>query len=207
MPHALPRLIALSSGELRPGDESTFVEGVARAFTAGLPAILLREPALPDRDYLRLAERLVELCASAGERWLALHDRAHLAAALPVDALHLSFRSLRPSAVRAWLPARVTLGLSTHAADDPELWAGADYLFHGPYAPTPKGRFAPPVGLEGMRAAVEKARAPLLALGGVTPADVPALLAAGAHGVAVRAGILAARDPARATRAYLEAFP
>ncbi len=204
---SLPRLIALSPGELEAGDQAAFLVRLERALAAGLPGLLLREPRLADRAYLALGRAVVELRASHPTLWLGVHDRAHLASELRADAVHLSFRSLLPAELRPWLDPRIALGLSTHAHDDPGAWGEADYLFHGPLHATPSkaGRLEP-VGFAGLERALACAPRPLLALGGVRPADVPALRRLGVHGVAVRSGVLAAPDPARATRAYLEAL-
>jgi thiamine-phosphate diphosphorylase len=195
---ALPRLVALSPGDLRDDSGAAalaFLAALERALGAGLPGLLLREPQLADRDFLALGERVRKLSARAGA-WLAVHDRAHLAAALGADALHLGFRSLAPRELRPWPagahPCGIALGLSTHAHDDPRAWADADYLFHGPLHATPSkaGRLEP-VGADGLARALAATTRPIRALGGVTP------------GVAVRAGLLPAADPAAATRAYL----
>jgi thiamine-phosphate diphosphorylase len=205
VPGSLPRLIALSPGALGPGTTWGFLAALARAHAAGLPGLCLREPGLSDRAYLELARAVLAL---RGERplWFAVHDRAHLAGELCADALHLSFRSLRPGDL-AWRDPGLALGLSTHAHDDPRDWCGVDYLFHGPLNPTAGKTVAlEPLGLAGLARARALTSLPVLALGGVKPADAGALRAAGLHGVAVRAGILLAEDPARAVRAYLEAL-
>lgn len=203
----LPRLIALSPGELEPGGQAAFLLALERAFAAGLPGLLLREPRLSDTAYLALAREVLALRAAHGTPWLGVHDRAHLAPELGADAVHLSFRSLRPEELRTWLDPRIALGLSTHAHDDPSAWSAADYVFHGPLHATPSkvGRLEP-VGFAGLERALAHATRPLLALGGVTPRDVRDLRRLGAHGVAVRSGVLGAQDPARATCAYLEAL-
>jgi len=144
--------------------------------------------------------------------WFAVHDRAHLALALAADAVHLSFRSLRPLELRPWVAQRLAIGLSTHAADAPASWQGADYLFHGalrraaPKPGAPKDERLDALGSAGIARAVRAAPCPLFALGGVRPEDVGQALAAGAHGVAVLSGILGAADPHAATRGYLEAL-
>lgn len=205
---ALPRLIALSPGDLGGGStpRAPFLHALEAALAAGLPGLLLREPALSDRAYLELAADVRLVFERLGAPWFAVHDRAHLAEVLGADAVHLSFRSLRPSEL-GWLGPGLALGLSTHAHDDPASWGGAHYLFHGPLRATPSkaGRLAP-IGLEGLRAAVAAAPCPVLALGGVRAEDVAGALGVGAHGVAVRAGLLGARDPAAATAAFLAAL-
>jgi len=202
-----PRLLALSPGDLVPGREGDFVACVERALAAGLPGLLLREPALAERAFLALGERLGALRARQ-PFWFGVHDRAHLVRALGADGLHLSFRSLPLREARGVVGDGFALGLSTHAGDDPSGWSGADYLFHGPLHATPSklGKLAP-VGLEGLQRAQQASAAPVLALGGVRPEDVAPLRARGLHGAAVRAGILQASDPALATRAYLAAHP
>ncbi|MGI8817750.1 MAG: thiamine phosphate synthase, partial [Gemmatimonadales bacterium] len=46
---------------------------------------------------------------------------------------------------------------------------------------------------------------PVIAIGGVTPDDVPGILRAGGTGVAVVSGILGVEDVERAARRYVEA--
>lgn len=200
----LPRLIALSPGTLVEASVRPFLAALEAAFAAGLPGFLLREPALPDRAYLALAAALEPLRARFAQPWFGVHDRAHLAAALRADAVHLSFRSLHPRELRAWLAPGIALGLSTHAGDDPGGWRGSDYVFHGPLHRTASKPASAPIGLEGLARAAQRAPCPLLALGGVAPSDLAGLRRAGVHGAAVLSGILGPPDPARATRAYLE---
>ncbi|HZO08547.1 MAG TPA: thiamine phosphate synthase [Myxococcota bacterium] len=197
-------MIALSPGDLEARPRERFLADLEAALAAGLPALLLREPRLDERAFLELAGHVRARMQAAGSPWFAVHDRAHLALELGADAVHLSFRSLRPPELVPWIGARLAIGLSTHADDDPATWHGADYLFHGPLRDTPskRGRLAP-IGIEGLERALARTSIPILALGGVRPADVAPVLAAGAHGVAVLGGIFAAADAAAATRAYL----
>ena len=203
---ALPRLVALSPGTLERDGTRAFLGALEAALAAGLPGLLLREPGLTERAYLELGQRVCELRAQS-PFWFAVHDRAHLVAELDADALHLSFRSLPPREARSVLAPEVALGLSTHAADARAPWREVDYRFHGPLHATPSkaGRLEP-LGFEGLARALPESPAPLLALGGVRPADAARVLTLGAHGVAVLGGILPTADPAAATRAYLEAL-
>lgn len=212
-----PPLIALTPGDLAPGAEAGLLARLSDAFAAGLPGVLVREPHLSDRTLHGLLAAVLGLRPEG--TWVALHDRVHLALALGADAVHLGFRSLAPADARTCsenaagdaggggLP--LTIGLSTHAEDDPGSWAPADYLFHGPVRATrPKAGVPPraPVGLEGLGRAAAASPRPTWALGGIRPEDVAPALAAGARGVAVLSGILPRPDPAEATRAYLAAL-
>jgi thiamine-phosphate pyrophosphorylase len=209
-----PRLVALTPGR-QAADVATLERGVAAALEAGLPGVLLREPARGDRELLALATALRARTAEHGA-WLGVHDRLHVALAVGADAVHLGFRSLSPAAARAALAGAdgVALGLSAHAGDDAERWAPADYLVFGPVRATPKDPPVAPVGFEALAQAVRRAAGvsdgpvsgPVFGIGGLEPCDVGPALDAGAAGVFVLRGVLAAPDPAAAVRAYLGAL-
>ena len=83
-----------------------------------------------------------------------------------------------------------------------------DFAFFGPVFATPsKAAFGAPQGLERLREATAGASVPVLAIGGVTAADVPAVRAAGAAGVAVIRAVLAAPIPAPRPRGLLGGAP
>lgn len=84
---------------------------------------------------------------------------------------------------------------------------GADYLGVGPTAvTTTKTGLPSPLDVAAVGAVASAVDVPVIAIGGVTVETVPALLAAGAHGVAVVAAVSEAADPAAATRALLAAL-
>ncbi len=204
-PMSLPRLIALTPGDLEAARVPMFLEGVQRALTGGLDALLVREERLSDRALLDLVFAIQELAAE--RLWLGVHDRVHLGWIVEARAVHLGFRSLTPEVVRASFPGRFQIGLSTHAGEDPALWRAADYLFHGPVHPTPsKQGWKEPIGFDGLRAAVASTDRAVYAIGGMKPEDVRRALSSGARGVAVRSGVFASRDPARAVELYLGEF-
>jgi thiamine-phosphate pyrophosphorylase len=63
--------------------------------------------------------------------------------------------------------------------------------------------YGPPQGRSRLADAVAAAPCPIIALGGIDASKVVAVRAASAHGVAVVRAILAAPDPAAATRTLL----
>ncbi|HVS10323.1 MAG TPA: thiamine phosphate synthase [Planctomycetota bacterium] len=201
-----PRLVALSPGTLGPGEAHAFTRDAGRAVERGLRGILLREPALGDREYLALAMDLRALLAPHRDAWLGLHDRPHLATAVGAQAVHLGWRSLAPREIRPWLDESVSIGLSTHAGDDPHTWQDADYLLHGPVFAVDKPFAREPVGFEGLRMATARSTVAVWALGGLKPEHARDVLAAGAAGVATLSGIFGAEDAAAATGPWLEAL-
>ncbi len=197
---ALPELIAITTGRGFARERASAAEAV----TAGLPGILLRQPAWSDRELLSFAQLLRSQCQKL---WIGVHDRAHLILAPEIDAVHLGYRSLRPSEVREFLPAGKQVGFSAHVHDEPEAWLGADYLFFSPVKPTPsKAGLLEPVGFDGLRRACSSIELPVIALGGLTSDDVANCLAAGARGVACLSGILQAESPGEEVAGWLGAF-
>lgn len=189
-----PRLVALTPG--RGAEPLSALVGAA--VEGGLEGLVLREPSLADGAFLALARRLRPLV-----RWLALHDRPHLALAAGADAVHLGFRSLAPTEARRVVPGEVALGRSCHAEDDPAALGDVDYVTFGPVFATPsKAGLREPTGVAALRAFADAAPCPVLALGGLTAERAAACRAAGAFGVAAIGDLLGASDPAARARAF-----
>jgi thiamine-phosphate diphosphorylase len=192
------RLLALTPGTLDERAAREFPHKAAAAVEAGLEAVLVREPGLPDRALLELARALREVLGPS--RWLGVHDRVHLVAACGADAVHLGWRSLPPAEARALLAPGVALGLSAHAHDAPARWGEADYVVFGPVLETASKRgLVPPTGFDVLKRAVRSTRTPIWALGGLAPEHGREALAAGASGVAAIGSLLASADPASLT--------
>jgi len=95
-----------------------------------------------------------------------------------------------------------------HSIDEVGAARGAPYVTISPVAPTPsKPGYGPPLGVDGVRAAVAAAGGtPVYALGGVTAANARSFCSAGAYGVAVMGAVLRAGDPDAVVRELLEAI-
>jgi thiamine-phosphate pyrophosphorylase len=178
---------------------------VQAALDAGLPAVQLRDKDLPGRPLLALAERLRTLTARTGAL-LLVNDRVDVAIAAGADGVHLGGGSMPVEVARGLLPAGALVGVSTHAPAEVATTT-ADFAFFGPVHSTPsKVRYGSPQGAGRLREAVAASPVPVLAIGGITAAQVHGARAAGAAGVAVIRAILAADDPAAASRALLDAL-
>ena len=82
--------------------------------------------------------------------------------------------------------------------------AGADYIGLGPFRfTTTKARLSPVLGLEGYRDIMSRFRRlsqlPVVAIGGITPDDIPAIMQTGVTGIALSGTILGADDPVKQT--------
>lgn len=184
------------------------VDLVSEALAAGLPAVQLREKDLPPVDLVALARRLREVTHAHGAH-LVVNDRVDVALAVGADAVQRTTTSMPIADMRIVAGNRLRIAASVHSREEAVAAAdaGADWIVFGPVYDTPsKRRYGPPQGVEKLEAAAKAVRAPIIAIGGITPARVPEVLAAGAHGVAVISAILAAPSPASATREFLEAL-
>lgn len=172
----------------------------ARAARGGATMVQLRAKDTAARDVADLARRVMAAAALP----LVVNDRLDVALAVGAAGCHLGQDDFPIDAARAIAPAGFWLGGS---AGNPEearraAGAGAHYLGIGPVAVTAsKADAGAAIGVEGFRRV--HAAAPTLfavAIGAVTAALAPALLAAGAAGVAVIRAVLDAPDPESATR-------
>lgn len=180
--YAIADLVALGA--------SALPEAAAAMAEAGVSWIQVRAkaPGLADRELYRLAEACARrLEGSGAELWM--DDRADVAALLPFSGVHLGQEDLPPAAARRTVGEAAWIGLSTHdegqvaaAEADPEV----DVVAFGPvFATTGKERPDPVVGLEGLRRARALTAKPLVAIGGISAGNLPAVLAAGADAAAV----------------------
>lgn len=165
------------------------------------------------RARLLPAARVYELTVAllpAQERtgcWLVVNDRLDIALAAPAQGAQLTSRSITVADARS-VVGDMPLGASVHAVDDAVAAAasGADWVVAGHVFATPSKGMTPGRGVELVRGIVAAVRTPCIAIGGVRPEHLPALRAAGVHGVAVIRGIWSASDAERAATDYLSAY-
>jgi thiamine-phosphate pyrophosphorylase len=166
------------------------------------------EDSASDREAYELALRAVDLCAGAGASCL-VNDRLHIALAAGAAGGHVGALDLPVAAARRVLGPAAVLGATARAAGAAAeaVAAGASYLGVGPcFATATKTGLPEPIGPPGVRDVAGAGDAPVIAIGGVTAERVPALLAAGAYGVAVVGALSSAADPARATAELMDAL-
>lgn len=177
---------------------------------AGIRLIQLRAKSATMGPMLELADELVRIARDAGAI-LIVNDRADVARLSGADGVHIGQTDLSVGEVRGMLAPDAIVGLSTHGADQAAAACRLpiSYLAIGPVHETAtKAQPDPVVGIPGVRDAARHARAsgiPLVAIGGITIARAPAVLAAGASSVAV-ASDLVGDDPAERARRWLEAL-
>jgi thiamine-phosphate pyrophosphorylase len=201
---ALGRLHVVT--DARDGRDALTV--VDAALSAGAPVIQVRAKRRTDRELFDFTVRVVRACRAAGATCL-VNDRADVAVAAGAAGVHVGAEDLPVTAVRTVVgPDRIVGGTARHPVSAAALvGAGADYLGVGPaFGTSTKDGLPDPLGPAGIGAVAGAIDRPVIAIGGVTAARVPDLLAAGAYGVAVVSAVSDAADPAAATRELLRAL-
>lgn len=192
--------------DARGGDEQ--LSAVAAAVAAGAQVVQVRVKGTTDRLLHDFAAQVVALCAQHGAICL-VNDRVDVALATGAQGTHLGANDLPMAAARRVAGQDHLLGGTARTAATARLLVveGADYLGVGPaYPTTTKTGLPDSLGPAGVRAVAQAVAVPVVAIGGVTVARVPELLAAGAAGVAVVSAVTAAHDPGAATRALVAAI-
>ncbi len=136
-----------------------------------------------------------------------MNDRADIAVLAEWDAVHVGQQDLSPADVRLVVGATRWMGISTH--NDEQVRGAdigcADYIAIGPvFTTSSKANPDLVVGLDGVRRAREITRKPLVAIGGITLANVAEVMEAGADSVAVVSALLpSGESPEKTARDFL----
>ncbi|CAI8005372.1 Thiamine-phosphate synthase [Geodia barretti] len=167
----------------------------------------LRDKLRDKGEQLPLATVLRDLCA-ANDALLIINDHADLAAAIGPDhvGLHVGQTDLPVAEARKILAPGQVLGRSNR---DPDLiiesqQMGADHVAFGAmYTTTTKPMIRNPQGPERLKQARAAAQVPLVAIGGITAANVGPVVEAGADAICVTAAVGSApRSRSRRRCAY-----
>lgn len=172
---------------------------VQAAVAGGVQWVQLRDKTAAALDLFHLAQRLAPVCRAAGAG-LLVNDRVDVAVAAGCDGVHLARKSLPVDAARRILPVPMLLGASVHSLAEAQeaVQQGADYVTFGSVYPTRSHPGQRPAGLDELARVVDAVPVPVLAIGGITPDNVEAVLATGVAGIAVISAIQGDPDPAAA---------
>jgi len=170
------------------------------AVQGGVTCVQLRLKLTPPRELVAIARALI----GALRVPVLVNDRLDVALAAGAAGVHLGPDDLPVALARRMVPAGFWIGASVGNEGEVELGRGADYWGVGPWGETStKAEAGAPLGSEGFRAIQTLSKGiPCVAIGGIRPTDVTAVLDAGGVGVAVVTGILGAADVRRAAGGY-----
>jgi thiamine-phosphate pyrophosphorylase len=137
-----------------------------------------------------------------------VNDRPDVAIATGAAGVHVGPDDLAPGLVRRIVPPGFLIGASVGSEAEAAAAGAADYWGVGPWRTTgTKADAGSALGPEGFTRLIRLAGPiPVIAIGGVTPDDIPLVLRHGGTGAAVVSGILKEQDVETAARRYADAF-
>lgn len=180
----------------------THLAAIQRALEAGCLWVQLRVKQETEVVVGRYAEEAKKLCEQYAAK-LVINDYPHIAKAVEADGVHLGLQDMALQEARSIVGDSMMIGgtANTLAHIRQRVTEGADYVGLGPFRfTTTKEKLSPVLGLEGYTTILQQMRAagihvPVIAIGGLVAADVPALLQTGVHGIAVSGAITHAANP------------
>ena len=184
-------------------ERCSYLDGIRLSLEGGCKWVQLRMKDAPDEQVAQLGVQARGLCDRYGAK-LILDDRVNLVVQTGADGVHLGKNDMPIAQAREILgPGKIIGGTANTFEDILAHWkSGADYIGCGPFRfTTTKKNLSPILGLEGYRDIVARMKdagitLPLVAIGGITAEDIPAILETGVDGIAVSGTVLRAEDPA-----------
>ena len=185
-------------------------EQAETACRAGADWVQLRVKAQPYTNWKAIALDTLAVCRQYNAR-LIINDNPQLAGEVGAHGVHLGQDDMPVRDARVLLGDRFIIGGTANTLETilAHQHDGVDYVGLGPFRfTTTKEKLSPILGLEGYQYILSALKrqlvsVPIIAIGGITLADIPDLLQTGVRGVAVSSAITAAPDPAAQTRLFL----
>lgn len=171
---------------------ASHVDNILAACEAGCKWIQLRIKNEPEESIRRQAMAAKAICAKYNAT-LIINDHPQIAATIGAHGVHVGKEDMTVAAARALTGDNFIIGGTANTLEDilAHVKDGADYVGVGPYRfTTTKEKLSPVLGLEGIAGIMSSLRnmgihIPVIAIGGILAADVPALMQTGIHGIAV----------------------
>lgn len=182
---------------------------VRAALRGGARVIQYRNKTASAELRMEQASMLRQLCSGFGVP-LIINDHLELALECDAAGLHLGGEDGDIAAARARLGPHKLLGVSCYDRIElaqAAIAAGADHIAFGGFFPSTvkPGAVRPPIEL--LSRAKSRYGVPVVAIGGITLGNAPALLAAGADAIAVISAVFSAPDIEQAAHAFQSLFP
>lgn len=180
------------------------VDAADAAIRGGAPRVLVRGR---DATARRLLTVVDAVCARVPASQVLVTGRADVCVARGLAGVQLPAAGLPVAVARTVCGPAAEIGASVHDRAELDRARRASWAIVSPIWPTASKPGHPGIGLDGLSTLARAASVPILALGGVTPERVPALVAAGAWGCAALTPFCeGAAASERAARSFAKAF-
>ena len=185
----------------------THEQSAALALQGGCKWVQLRMKDSPAEEKKKVAINVLKLCKEH-DAVLIIDDDVELAKEINADGVHLGKKDMPVAEARSLLGKDFIIGGTANTFDDVKAHfdAGANYIGCGPFRfTTTKKDLSPVLGLNGYRDIVSRMKEaninlPIVAIGGITSEDIPAIMQTGVSGIALSGSILRADNPVEETR-------
>lgn len=191
-------------------DKISYLDSVRLALEGGCKWVQLRMKNASVDEIRPIALLAQQLCREANATFI-IDDHVALVKEIKADGVHLGKNDMPINEARAILGKDFIIGGTANTIEDIIMHHknGADYIGCGPFRfTTTKEKLSPVLGLEGYRSIMEKVRntyslkgrdgenLPVVAIGGITAEDIPAIMQTGITGIALSGTVLRADNPA-----------
>lgn len=192
-------------------DRYSYADSARLALEGGCRWIQLRMKEASTDELLQTGREVRALCRQYGATFI-LDDHVELVDELEADGVHLGKNDMPIAEARRILGPKALIGGTANTFDDVRRHyeSGADYIGCGPFRyTTTKQNLSPILGLEGYTDIVRRMREaaiplPIVAIGGITKADIPALIQTGISGIALSGSVLRAEHPVEEMKGLLQ---
>ncbi|MCI5854557.1 MAG: thiamine phosphate synthase [Prevotella sp.] len=183
-------------------DQYSYLDSIRLALEGGCRWVQLRMKDASIQDILSIGKEVRRLCDSYQATFI-LDDHVELVREIGADGVHLGKKDMPVAEARKTLGNDCIIGGTANTFDDVKMHyeASANYIGCGPFRfTTTKQGLAPVLGLEGYRSIIAQMSAegidlPMVAIGGITAEDIPAIMQTGVSGIALSGAVLRAADP------------
>lgn len=183
------------------------------ACQAGIKWIQLRVKDKPDEEWKSIAIETKKVCDSFGVM-LIINDNVHIAKEIGATGVHLGKTDMSVTEAREILGDKFIIGATANTFEDIKGLTKEmpDYIGLGPFRFTPtKKNLSPILGLEGYKKIARQCllhniAIPIIAIGGITDADVTELIDTGVYGLAVSSYITNAKNKKEIVKKLIKAL-
>ena len=183
-------------------EKYTYLDSVKIALDGGCKWVQLRIKDATDAEVLPIAVEAQKLCRDAGATFI-IDDRVELVKQISADGVHLGLGDMPIAEARKILGEKFIIGGTANTFENVKTHyqASANYVGCGPFRfTTTKKKLSPVLGLEGYSSIVAKMHEegidiPIVAIGGITAADIAPIMQTGVTGIALSGTVLRAENP------------
>ena len=171
----------------------------------GATFLQIREKDLEEAAFLAEARRLKEIASRHGVPFV-VNDNLSVALAVDADGIHVGQSDIVNKDMRALIGPDKILGISANTVETAlaAQSAGADYIGVGAVFGTTTKKDAQNLSVAQLKEICQAVKIPVVAIGGISAANISCLEGSGVDGIAVISAIFAQPDPGEACRRLLE---